>query len=107
MRSRKWRDANPPRDVVETILARDDSWRFRRLDGVASTQTLRADGSVVDTEGYDTATHTVFMGLPPMTPLPAKLSRRTPNRRFGCFKACWRNSLSSTKRDGLWRWRRW
>ena len=76
MRSRKWRDVDPPGGVVQTIMARDDSWGFRRLDGVATTQTLRSDGSVVDTEGYDAATHTVFMGLPPMTPLPAKLSRR-------------------------------
>ena len=77
-------------------MARDDSWGFRRLDGVASTQTLRADGSVVDTDGYDAATHTVFMGLPSMTALPAKLSRRDARRRFCCSRTCSRNFLSST-----------
>ena len=51
---------DPPKDVVESV--RDaGSWpSIRPLIGVTETPTLRADGSILDAPGYDTATGIVF-----------------------------------------------
>lgn len=45
----------PPRDLAEVILARD-SWPLPAIDGTITTPTLRPDGTVLDTPGYDAAT---------------------------------------------------
>jgi hypothetical protein len=49
------RRALPPKWVAETLLARGD-WPFARLEGVIETPTLRPDGTIIETPGYDPAT---------------------------------------------------
>jgi hypothetical protein len=68
-----WVPSHPPRDVVETIMARQGLWKFRSLAGVISTPTLRPDGSVLDKPGYDETTklylfETVKLPSMPMHP---------------------------------------
>lgn len=45
----------PPRVVVEALLARETWPRLRRLAGVVPSPALRADGTVVQAAGYDQA----------------------------------------------------
>jgi putative DNA primase/helicase len=61
---------DPPDDVVKQILAMFDEWTFPSLLGVIGTPTLRPDGSLLATEGYDDATGLVLAAAPPMTPIP-------------------------------------
>jgi hypothetical protein len=53
-------DAHPPRWSVEAILARDEWPTIRYLMGIVEAPTLRADGSLIDTAGYDAATGLLY-----------------------------------------------
>jgi hypothetical protein len=54
-RQKAWEAALPPTWVLETLYARP-SWRFPSLEGIVCAPTLRPDGSVLATPGYDLAT---------------------------------------------------
>src|SRR5215212_9724493 len=43
----KWTNADPPKDVSATLLARDGKWRLSPISGVITTPTLRPDGSLL------------------------------------------------------------
>ena len=49
------RPALPHLDALAALSARP-SWRFRPLSGIVSTPTLRPDGTILSTAGYDAAT---------------------------------------------------
>lgn len=59
-RSEDWRAANCPDQVAATYLARDGRWRLPRLLGAISAPTLRPDGSVHQTPGYDADTAMIY-----------------------------------------------
>ena len=54
-RADAWEAALPPPWAIETLLARG-IWRFPPLEGVITTPTLRPDGSLLSTPGYDPTT---------------------------------------------------
>lgn len=54
-RSDDWLPADPPKEVAETILARAGLWPMPVLRGVVACPTLRADGSLLLSPGYDAA----------------------------------------------------
>ena len=45
----------PPLDFAQSYAARDDAWRLPVLRGVVECPNLRADGSVLQDDGYDPA----------------------------------------------------
>jgi putative DNA primase/helicase len=45
-----------PTEYVSAILAPDRNWSFPRIAGILTAPTLRPDGSLLDTPGYDEAT---------------------------------------------------
>jgi putative DNA primase/helicase len=57
---------DPPKEVVEQIGAMVGDWPFPPISGVIGTPTMRPDGSLVLTEGYDTATGLVLVAPPRM-----------------------------------------
>lgn len=59
----------PPKCVVETILARGE-WPFRPLDRIVETPTLRPDGTVLDTPGYDAETGILYEPVREYPPVP-------------------------------------
>lgn len=65
-----WLKADPPDRVGGILLAREGSWNLPRVAGVITTPTLRADGSVLCTPGYDPATR-LYLVQDPNLQLPA------------------------------------
>jgi hypothetical protein len=51
-RAKSWEPALPPAWVIETLMARP-AWPFPPLEGIVCAPTLRPDGSLLDTPGYD------------------------------------------------------
>ena len=51
-RQKGYKDVQPPKDIIQTMQARGE-WPFPLLEGVISSPTLRPNGSVIDTGGYD------------------------------------------------------
>jgi putative DNA primase/helicase len=52
-RRKAWTDTNPPIQIVRMVLARERKWAFPQISGIITTPTLRADGSLLATPGYD------------------------------------------------------
>jgi len=63
---------DPPMSVVRSLLALSGLWRLPVLRGIATAPTLRADGSLLDCEGYDARSglYVDFGGIeyPPINP---------------------------------------
>jgi hypothetical protein len=53
-------DADPPLMIVQTLKQRGGRLRFPLLAGVVHAPTMRADGSLLSTAGYDAATGLLF-----------------------------------------------
>lgn len=71
---------DPPKDVIEQVLAMAGEWPFPPIAGVISTQTMRPDGTILDCEGYDAATGLALTGAPKLPPIPANPSRADADR---------------------------
>jgi hypothetical protein len=59
-RSEAWRVCNAPEQAAITYLSRVGHWKLPRLLAAISAPTLRPDGSVLQTPGYDEATGTWY-----------------------------------------------
>jgi hypothetical protein len=57
---------DPPADVIAQIMNMVGEWDFRVLAATISTPTMRLDGSLLTSEGYDPATGLVLLGSPPV-----------------------------------------
>ena len=66
------RRIDPPKPVVEQIAGMIGQWPFPVLAGVIGTPTLRRDGTVLATQGYDPKTGLVLLGGPDMPPIPSE-----------------------------------
>ena len=51
-RSQKWKATLPPPWTIDTLIARP-SWTFPPLEGIICAPTIRPDGSILATPGYD------------------------------------------------------
>ena len=60
---------DPPKEVVEQIASMFGEWPFPPLTGVIGTPTMRPDGTILHTIGYDSVTGLVLMGPPRMPPV--------------------------------------
>ena len=74
-RENKMVSKDPPIDIAKTILARVGEWRFPIVSGVISTPTVREDGSLLTTPGYDKASGFILFGAPDMPSIPLQPSR--------------------------------
>jgi hypothetical protein len=59
-RTKRWHSIDPPGEIATTYLARVGEWRLRVLTGIAGAPTLRSDGSILDTPGYDSQTGILY-----------------------------------------------
>lgn len=66
----------PPLQFAETYMARHGAWRVPVLTGIATTPTMRADGSVVVADGYDAASGLIIdtqgVAFPPVPEAPSR-----------------------------------
>jgi len=74
-RSRKWKPADVPPKVARAVLARFGDWELPKVSGIITCPTLRADGELLQTTGYDYGTRLLLVGLPTLPPMPAQPSR--------------------------------
>ncbi|MBF0094476.1 MAG: PriCT-2 domain-containing protein [Alphaproteobacteria bacterium] len=59
-RAEDWVATDCPLRIADTYLAREGMWKLPVLTGIINAPTLRADGSLLDQPGYDTATGLLF-----------------------------------------------
>lgn len=62
-RSQSFRPVNCPREVADTLLAREGGWRFPPLSGFLESPSLTLDGRVISALGYDAPTG-LFLASP-------------------------------------------
>jgi len=55
-RSHSWKPMDCPDRVAKTYMARAGSWKVSTLTGIIEAPTLRSDGSILSTKGYDEST---------------------------------------------------
>jgi putative DNA primase/helicase len=76
-RSRRFKETAPPQDVARELLSRAGKWKLATVAGVITCPTLRPDGSLIASPGYDAATGLYLVGdrsvvLPPMPEAPTR-----------------------------------
>jgi hypothetical protein len=70
-----WVDIDPPLQLVRMILSRERRWTIPRVSGVITTPTIRADGSLLTTPGYDPRSGLYLLPGLPLPPIPEHPSR--------------------------------
>lgn len=81
------RHLDPPKDVVEQVAAMSGMWPFPPLSGVIGTPTMRPDGTILDTVGYDEATGLVLMSPPKMPRIPDRPTRLDAQRSLDLLQS--------------------
>jgi len=66
---------DPPNEMVQQIAAMIGEWPFPPLAGVIGTPTLRPDGTLLATQGYDPTTGLALLVPPPMPAIPPEPSK--------------------------------
>ena len=66
---------SPPMEIVLEILALPDEWPFAPLNGVITCPTLRPDGSLLLSAGYDDATGLYLTNTLSLPPIPSRPTR--------------------------------
>jgi putative DNA primase/helicase len=74
-RKRDWARKDPSGEAAGIMLSRDGEWGFRKLAGVITTPTLRPDGTILSTPGYDESTQLLLIEPPAMPAIPDKPTR--------------------------------
>jgi hypothetical protein len=65
-----WVDVDPPLQLVRMILVREQRWTIPRAGGIITTPTLRADGSLFATPGYDPRSELYLLPGLQLPPIP-------------------------------------
>jgi putative DNA primase/helicase len=70
-----WKAIDPPEGIAKAILVRQDVWPFPQVTAILNSPTIRPDGTVLDTPGYDAATGLYLVSMPAMPAIPAPPSK--------------------------------
>jgi putative DNA primase/helicase len=70
-----WVDVDPPLQLVRMILVRERRWAIPRVAGIITTPTLRPDGSVLATPGYDPRSELYLVPGFQLPPIPERPTR--------------------------------
>jgi hypothetical protein len=74
-RLKTWVDADPPVQLIRMVLARERKWAFPHISGIITTPTLRADGSLLATPGYDSRSELYLWLEFQLPPIPLNPTR--------------------------------
>jgi hypothetical protein len=80
--------AHPPETVAKILLARQGDWSLPQIAGVITAPTLRPDGSLLVTPGYDSVTRLLLVDPPHMPPIPDTPSKAQAETRLKSWEAC-------------------
>ena len=69
-RGAAWVEIHPPAEAAIALLKRFGDWKFPIIAGIITTPTLRPDGTILSTPGYDPATKLLLIDPPPMPDIP-------------------------------------
>ena len=83
----KWVAADPPEDVANTALARVGEWPFPTVVGVTTSPTMRPDGTILNTPGYDASTGFLLLDPPPVPDIPASPTREDATAALAALDA--------------------
>ncbi len=77
VRRKKWVRCDPPQAVAAALLSRAGQWRLPTISGVVTTPTMRPDGSILSTPGFDPRTRLFYFkdpnfNLAPMADRPSR-----------------------------------
>ena len=85
-RSEEWVTIDAPLKIATTMMQRSGLWRLPILSGIISAPTLRADGSLLQTPGYDKATGLILdtqgASYPPILDRPSQAEARAALKRL-------------------------
>nr|WP_321984032.1 hypothetical protein [uncultured Lichenicoccus sp.] len=70
-KSKKLVTIDPPTSVAQVLLSREGQWNFPAIAGIITCPTLRPDGSILSTPGYDEETRLYLVDDPTIRLLPA------------------------------------
>jgi len=84
-RNENWRPCDMPRRLAEVYIALPGGWRLPELKGSASSPTLRLDGSLLCTPGYDPHTGLYLTDTLPVS-VPERPSRSQAEQAIGTVK---------------------
>src|SRR5262249_28387804 len=74
-RRKRWVQVDVPRDIAARIAAMPNDWTAPPIRGVISTPTMRPDGTLLTTPGYDHRTGFVLFEPPTLPVMPHSPSR--------------------------------
>ena len=86
-RSKKNVRIDPPRAIAAQILDMVGEWSFPPLNGIIQCPTLRRNGSLLDSEGYDDATGLVLVSNVKLEPIADQPSRKDAERALALLTA--------------------
>src|SRR5262249_26116441 len=72
---KRWVHIDPPLQLARLVLTRERRWAFPHVAGVITTPTLRADGSLLSTEGYDPRSELYLTPGVQLPPIPERPTR--------------------------------
>lgn len=99
MRREEYKPVDCPKAVAESLLTRGE-WNLPELAGIIDIPTLRSDGSILDTSGYDDKTGLLLIGKN-MPRIPDRPSRQDALQALSVIKDLIKNFpfVSSTDRS--------
>lgn len=99
-RKEDWRRVNAPEQAATTYLARSGHWRVPALWSAISAPTLRPDGTILQTPGYDAAMHAWYDPCGVEFPkIPESPTRDDADAAFDKFKKAFSTFPFEQERD--------
>ena len=86
-RRHDWAHCNCPPEIIRTMMSNSGGWRFRPLAGIIEAPTMRPDGSILSSPGYDEASglylDTGGLHFPPVPESPTRQEAISALAEFG------------------------
>jgi hypothetical protein len=85
-RTNEWTRMVAPMAIANTLLTRNGDWKFPLIVGCISTATMRPDGSLLTTPGYDPVTQLLLVEPPPMPAIPDRPTKQDAEKALESFE---------------------
>ena len=103
VRKNAWVDVDPPNLLVRMALARARRWTYPHVSGIITTPTLRPDGSLLSTPGYDPSSELYLLPSLQLPPIAERPTRQDALAALAKLKDRSANFPSRTRKRTGWR----